>query len=36
MTVTYESDAKPVRRPMPQAIWRGLMCRCPNCGKGKL
>ena len=23
-------------RPMKTAILRGLMCRCPNCGKGKL
>lgn len=23
-------------RPMKSAILRGLLCRCPNCGKGKL
>jgi len=23
-------------RPVGRAILRGLMCRCPNCGKGKL
>lgn len=23
-------------RPMKTSILRGLMCRCPNCGKGKL
>jgi uncharacterized protein (DUF983 family) len=23
-------------RPMKTAVLRGLMCRCPNCGEGKL
>jgi uncharacterized protein (DUF983 family) len=23
-------------RPMRQALLRGLLCRCPNCGRGKL
>jgi uncharacterized protein (DUF983 family) len=30
-TATPEED-----RPMKTAILRGLRCRCPNCGKGKL
>ena len=24
------------QRSVGQAIWRGLMCRCPHCGKGKV
>ena len=24
------------QRSVGQAIWRGLMCRCPHCGKGKM
>jgi uncharacterized protein (DUF983 family) len=23
-------------RPVGPALWKGFMCRCPNCGKGKL
>lgn len=23
-------------RSLKTAIWRGLLCRCPNCGEGKL
>lgn len=23
-------------RPLWQAVWNGLRCRCPKCGKGKL
>ena len=23
-------------RPAGRAIWNGIKCRCPNCGKGKL
>jgi uncharacterized protein (DUF983 family) len=23
-------------RPLGQAIWRGVLCRCPNCGDGRL
>ena len=31
------SAAAPLEdRPMKTAILRGLLCRCPNCGKGKL
>ena len=45
MTITEQAtplrtDTEPgeVRelRPMGRAIWRGALCRCPNCGKGKL
>ncbi len=36
MTITYENEPLDIRRSMPQAIWRGMLCRCPNCGKGKL
>lgn len=25
-----------VSRPAWPAIWRGMRCRCPNCGEGKL
>jgi len=43
MNVSYRSaqgeepatDEKPARRILP-AMMRGLMCRCPSCGKGKL
>lgn len=24
------------QRRLGQAIWRGLLCRCPNCGDGRL
>ena len=33
MTITYETQRRGPRRSMPQAIWRGMLCRCPNCGK---
>ena len=23
-------------RSLPQAMWRGAMCRCPHCGQGKM
>lgn len=23
-------------RSLPQALWRGAMCRCPHCGQGKM
>lgn len=23
-------------RPLGRAMWRGVLCRCPNCGKGRL
>ncbi|WP_297104837.1 DUF983 domain-containing protein [uncultured Devosia sp.] len=23
-------------RSVPQAMWRGAMCRCPHCGQGKM
>jgi len=23
-------------RPLGRAIWRGMLCRCPNCGDGRL
>lgn len=36
MTITYANEPATAARSMPQAIMRGLMCRCPNCGKGKL
>lgn len=36
MTVTYVGEEVAAPRSMPQAILRGLMCRCPACGKGKL
>lgn len=24
------------RRPVLRALWRGLRCRCPNCGEGQI
>lgn len=27
---------KPLPRDVGQAIWRGLACRCPHCGKGRM
>jgi uncharacterized protein (DUF983 family) len=35
MTVTIHTDSKP-RRDLGQAVWRGFLGRCPNCGQGKL
>ena len=29
-------QSTPEERPLMQAMGRGFMCRCPNCGKGKL
>lgn len=29
--MTAESD-----RPLLRSMWRGFLCRCPNCGQGKL
>jgi len=31
----FGGSAKPARSVL-QAVGRGLMCRCPNCGKGRL
>lgn len=31
----FGGDAKPAR-PLLQSVLRGLACRCPNCGKGRL
>ncbi len=31
----FGGNARPARQVM-QAMARGFMCRCPNCGKGKL
>lgn len=36
MTISYDTDTAPAPRSMARAIWNGLRCRCPNCGKGKL
>ncbi len=30
------SDTSRDDRPTKPAIWRGLQCRCPNCGEGSL
>jgi len=32
---TNRTEAPP-RRDLKQAMWRGFLCRCPNCGEGKL
>lgn len=34
MSVEVQSARRP--RVVWQAIWNGMKCRCPNCGKGKL
>jgi uncharacterized protein (DUF983 family) len=31
-----EIGAEPAKRDLLKAIGRGIMCRCPNCGQGKL
>lgn len=31
-----QGDANPVGRKAWPAIWRGIQCRCPQCGKGWL
>ena len=36
MTMAVEIQNTHERRSLGQAILRGLACRCPNCGKGKL
>lgn len=35
---TYGADLAPVKphRPVGQAMWRGFLSRCPQCGQGKL
>ena len=33
--MTEDSAVLP-ERPVGQAIWRGVLCRCPHCGKGKM
>ncbi len=30
------TDAPPSERPLTTAMWRGMKCRCPACGEGKL
>ena len=34
--MSIEIHATREHRPTGRAIWNGLKCRCPNCGKGKL
>lgn len=29
-------EAPSARRDIPRALMRGLLCRCPHCGKGRL
>lgn len=38
MTLTMDTDRvlAPPARSWKQAIGRGLLCRCPNCGKGHM
>lgn len=31
-----ENSATLAERTVGQAMWRGTLCRCPHCGKGKL
>jgi uncharacterized protein (DUF983 family) len=31
-----ENSAVLTERTVGQAIWRGTLCRCPHCGKGKM
>lgn len=34
--MSIEIHATRAHRPTGRAIWNGLKCRCPNCGRGKL
>jgi uncharacterized protein (DUF983 family) len=33
--IEYGSSALP-ERPLGESIWRGVKCKCPNCGEGRL
>jgi uncharacterized protein (DUF983 family) len=35
-TTWSRGDAAPPARPLGRAIWRGMKCRCPHCGEGRL
>ncbi|ODT80556.1 MAG: hypothetical protein ABS76_15360 [Pelagibacterium sp. SCN 64-44] len=32
----HDQDDSVDQRNVGQAIWRGTLCRCPHCGKGKM
>jgi uncharacterized protein (DUF983 family) len=34
--MSYQVQAAREPRVVWQAVWNGIKCRCPNCGKGKL
>ena len=34
--MSYQVHAAREPRVVWQAVWNGIKCRCPNCGKGKL
>ena len=38
MTLTIDTPYQPLPQPRSwkSAMWRGLRCRCPNCGKGHM
>ena len=36
VTTPFDGTAVKVERPLLRSMLRGLKCRCPNCGEGKL
>lgn len=34
--VHYGGEAARANRPLVRSMWRGFLCRCPNCGEGRL
>jgi uncharacterized protein (DUF983 family) len=34
--IHYGGDAAQAKRPLIRSMWRGFLCRCPNCGEGRL
>lgn len=36
MSLEMHEGAPPEHRSIPLSMWRGFLCRCPNCGEGKL
>lgn len=34
--IRYGEDAAQANRPLIRSMWRGFLCRCPNCGEGRL
>ena len=36
MSVEFQGDSAEEKRSIVSAMGRGLLCKCPNCGEGKL